>query len=472
MSRLVVVSNRVTPPRRGTGKGTGLGIGEGGGLAVAVHDALRERGGLWYGWSGRTAEGEAEAANIVDAGKIRYATIDLSQQDYEEYYTGYANSVLWPLFHYRLDLTDFSRRDRAGYQRVNDKFADLLMPLLEPDDVIWVHDYHFIPLAESLRARGGRQKIGFFLHIPWPAKEVLVALPGHEALVWSLCAYDLIGFQTEDDRSAFFGYVKEEVRGRVAPGGEVHAFGQSTRAGTFPISIDTVGVANVARSAARSAQTRRLKDSIDNRKLIIGVDRLDYTKGLVARLEAYEHLLEAHPDIRRNVVLLQISPPSRSDVTQYQEIRHEVETAVGRINASYAEFDWNPIRYLSRGFRRQTLAGFFRVSDVGLVTPLRDGMNLVAKEYVAAQSQHDPGILVLSRFAGAARELDGALIVNPYDIEGVGETLQIALTMPLEERVDRWQMMYDRLKENDIAAWRDSYLAALRDAPCAAVAPA
>ncbi len=461
MSRLVVVSNRVSPPRRG-------GAGEGGGLAVAVHDALRERGGLWFGWSGRTNEGKVEGAEIVVSGNIRYATVDLSQQDYEEYYTGFANSVLWPLFHYRLDLTDFSRRDRAGYRRVNEKFAECLMPLLKPDDVIWVHDYHFIPLAECIRSCGGRQKIGFFLHIPWPAREVLVALPGHEALVRSLCAYDLVGLQTEDDRNALFGYISDEAQGSIVRGTEVHAFGRAARVGVFPISIDAAAVAAFARGAAQTAQTRRLRESIANRKLIIGVDRLDYTKGLIQRLEAYEHLLEAFPAMRRNVVLLQISPPSRTDVSQYQDLRNEVETAVGHINATYAEFDWNPVRYLNRGFRRQTLAGFFRASDVGLVTPLRDGMNLVAKEYVAAQSARDPGVLILSRFAGAARELNGALIVNPYDVEGVTEALNIALTMPLVERRQRWRTMYERLKRFDVTNWRDSYIAALDEAPCAA----
>ena len=458
MSRLVVVSNRVAPVRKVRSGGEG-------GLAVAVLAALRERGGIWFGWSGRTSEVEAETPNIFDVGKLTYATLDLTQQDYDEYYNGYANRILWPLFHYRLDLTDFSRRDMVGYLRVNALFAHQLKPLLRDDDVVWVHDYHLIPMAEQLREAGCKQRIGFFLHIPFPTPEVLVALPNHRALIQALCAYDLVGFQTERDVHAFLEYIVMEAGGAVERAGIVRAFGRSLRVGAFPIGIDTAAVARFAKEAVRSRQTVRLQDSLNGRKLIIGVDRLDYSKGLIVRVEAVEHLLRSYPANRGQVVFLQIAPPSRADVPEYMNIRQELEAAAGHVNGAYAEFDWAPIRYLNKGFTRQTLAGFLRISRVGLVTPLRDGMNLVAKEFVAAQDSRNPGVLVLSRFAGAARELEGALIVNPYDVEGVGEALQVALAMPLAERRERWKTMFTYLKRNDVDAWRESFLDTLAAAP-------
>lgn len=461
MTRLVVVSNRVAPVRKGRSGGEG-------GLAVAVLAALRQKGGVWFGWSGRTSEEETPEPSLFDVGKLTYATLDLSQRDYDEYYNGFANRILWPLFHYRLDLTDFNRRDMVGYQRVNALFADHLRPLLKDDDLIWVHDYHLIPIGELLRQAGCRQRIGFFLHIPWPTPDVLLALPNHAALVKAVCSYDLVGFQTERDMHAFQEYIEKEADGVVGADGTVEAFGRRLHIGAFPISIDTDDVAQFAREAVNSRQTKRLWESLRGRKLIVGVDRLDYSKGLIERVEAYGHLLHDYPANRAQVVFLQIAPPSRADVPEYMEIRQRLESAAGHVNATYAEFDWVPIRYLNKGFTRQTLSGFFRISRIGLVTPLRDGMNLVAKEYVAAQDDEDPGVLVLSRFAGAAEELDGALIVNPYDIEGVGEALQAALAMSLGERRDRWRGMFELLKRNDVTAWRESFLEALAEAPAAA----
>ena len=455
MSRLVVVSNRVPSPHsefRGTE----------GGLAIAIRDALEENGGIWFGWSGNITKSPLDQPDVVEIGKTTYATVDLSEQDYNEYYSGYANSVLWPLFHYRLDLTDFSRRDMAGYMNVNAAFATQLQSLLREDDVIWVHDYHFIPLCGYLRQAGCRNKIGFFLHIPWPPEELLLTLPNHESLVREMCTYDLIGFQTERDLSAFLGYVRKETNGKVRANGVVKAFGRKTLTGVFPISIDTAKVSELAEKVDSRPRKPDLVEGVPKAKMIIGVDRLDYTKGLLERLEAYGHLLNSHTECQRNVVFVQIAPPSRSDLDSYQLISQQVESAVGHINGSFADFDWSPVRYLNRGFKRQTLLGFLRLSQVGLVTPLRDGMNLVAKEYVAAQSSEDPGVLVLSRFAGAAQELSGAILVNPYDIEGVSDALARALIMPLDERRERWEVMMKRLRQFDIVAWRESYLQALQ----------
>jgi trehalose 6-phosphate synthase len=350
----------------------------------------------------------------------------------------------------------------AGYMNVNAAFAGQLQSLLHEDDVIWVHDYHFIPLCGYLRRAGCRNRIGFFLHIPWPPEELLLTLPNHESLVRELCTYDLIGFQTERDLSAFLGYVRKETNGKVRSNGVVKAFGCKTLTGVFPISIDTAKVSELAEMVDGKSRNPDLKDGAPQPRMIIGVDRLDYTKGLLERLEAYQHFLNSHTEYQRNVVFVQIAPPSRSDLHSYQMISQQVESTVGHINGSFADFDWTPVRYLNRGFKRQKLLGFLRLSQVGLVTPLRDGMNLVAKEYVAAQSPEDPGVLVLSRFAGAAQELSGALLVNPYDIEGVSDALARSLTMPLEERQERWEVMMRCLKQFDIVTWRESYLQALQ----------
>ena len=463
MSRIVIVSNRVAPVKR-------AGQGSEGGLAVAVEAAMRGRGGVWFGWSGRVFEAEGGAPDIFDVGKLTYVMVDLSQRDYDEYYSGYANRTLWPLFHYRLDLTEFNRRYLAGYQRVNGLFASKLLGILQSDDLIWIHDYHLIPMAEQLREAGAKHRIGFFLHIPWPSLEILLALPNHAGLVRSMCAYDLVGFQSETDLRAFIEYIELEAGGTVRPDGTVEAFGQVLRAGVFPIGIDTENVTRYARQAETSPQNKRLQESLLGRDLIIGVDRLDYSKGLVARMEAVDHLMQSYPANRGRVVMLQIAPPSRADVPEYMDLRRELEGVVGRVNGTYAEFDWMPIRYLNKGYRRQTLSGFYRASRVGLVTPLRDGMNLVAKEYVAAQRPEDPGVLVLSRFAGAAQELNGALIVNPYDVEGVAEALQKALTMPRTERKERWTSMFERLCEYDIVAWQKSFLDELLAAPASSAA--
>ena len=451
MSRLVVVSNRVAVIKRARTGGEG-------GLAVAVMAAMRERGGLWFGWSGQVFDREPGPPDIFDHGPVTYALVDLMRQDYEQYYNGYANRTLWPLFHYRLDLTEFARPYFVGYQRVNALFASKLKPLLAADDVIWVHDYHLIPMAEQLRTAGCGQRMGFFLHIPWPPLDVFLALPNHREIVRELCAYDLVGFQTETDLRHFFEYIELEADGEVYSDGRVRAFDRELRAGAFPISIDTRDVAEFAEKATGAAPYARLKESLGGRDLMIGVDRLDYSKGLIQRMEAVEQLLHSYPGNRDQVITLQIAPQSRSDVPEYMDIRERLDSVVGRVNGTYAEFDWMPIRYLTKGFNRRTLAGFLRASRVGLVTPLRDGMNLVAKEYVAAQDPKDPGVLVLSRFAGAAEELTDAIIVNPHDIEGMADAMQTALHMPLKERRRRWSAMFDWLCEHDIIAWQRSFL--------------
>ncbi len=451
MSRLVIVSNRVAVDK-------GASRGSQGGLAVALNATLRRFGGVWFGWSGEVSDSTATDINTTTVDNVAYATVDLRQSDYDEYYFGYANRTLWPLCHYRLDLVDFHRRNSEGYFRVNSLLCNRLMPLLKPDDLIWVHDFHLIPMGGQLRQAGCRQRIGFFLHTPWPALEIFRALPQHETIMRMLYAYDLIGFQTQRDFRAFGDYIYREVGGSVDDDGTVNAYGTQTRAGVFPIGIDTETVTAYSEAEADSRMTRRLMSSLGDRDLIIGVDRLDYSKGLIQRMSAFEHLLENYPENRGRVVMMQISPASRSDVPEYIDIRQELEAAAGRINGAYAEFDWVPTRYLNKGFARHVLAGFFRASRIGFVTPLRDGMNLVAKEFVAAQDPDDPGVLVLSRFAGAASQMTDAVIVNPYDVESTGEALQQALHMPLDERQARWRSMYEDLCRYEVAHWTQSFL--------------
>jgi trehalose 6-phosphate synthase len=452
LPRLVVVSNRVSIPKKGT---------KAGGLAVALREALETKGGLWFGWNGEVADEPVPVPRQVIHGRITYVTTDLTRQDYEEFYNGFSNSTLWPLFHYRLGLLEVSRKSYEGYLRVNAAFAARLAPMLLPDDVVWVHDYHLIPLGDELRRLGVRNRIGFFLHTPFPVPELLVALPHHRRLVRAMCAYDLVGFQTADDVRAFINYVGGEVRGHVGEDGRFTAFGRRAKVAAYPIGIDCDTFIDLAARHANAAETKRLTDSLRGRRLILGVERLDYSKGLIQRFEAIECLLESHPDLKGKFELMQIAAPSREEVARYRTLKRQLESEAGRINGRFAEFDWQPIRYVNKSYDRATLAGFYRVACVGLVTPLRDGMNLVAKEFVAAQDPDDPGMLVLSRFAGAARELTSALIVNPYDAGEVADALAQALTMPRAQRIERWRAMMAVVEANSIEHWRDAFLADL-----------
>ena len=374
--------------------------------------------------------------------------------------------MLWPLFHYRLDLVEFHRQHYRGYRRANTRFAEILSGLLKPDDVIWVHDYHLIPLAEELRRLGVRNRMGFFLHVPFPSHQIMVALPQHREIVSALGAYDVVGFQSATDLRTFSHYIKFETRGIFLEDKHlIRAFRRTFHADKFPIGIDAANVEAMAKSKNNTARVERLIQSLRGRDLIIGVDRLDYSKGLVHRFHAFELFLDRHKDWHGKVVLLQIAPKTREDVSQYTEIRHQLETEAGRINGAHAEVDWVPIRYLNRGFTRETLSAFFRQARVGLVTPLRDGMNLVAKEYVASQNPRNPGVLVLSRFAGAAEQLTSALIVNPYDDERVAATLGRALEMSLKERRARWRSALEVIRRHDVDSWRRNFLRVLGRAP-------
>ncbi len=462
MSRLIVVSNRVTA--------TSGGAASQGGLAMGLGAALRKHSGLWFGWSGETIEtftGEVTSRQIEG---VTVATIDLEETDVQEYYNGYANKTIWPLFHYRIDLTAYDRSFGDGYERVNRRFAESLRPLIRPGDLVWIHDYHLIPLGRELRRLGVENLIGFFLHIPWPARQLVSTLPRHPRLVQAMFDYDLIGFQTQDWLQAFQDYVLAEAGGAVLPDNRMSAYGRTVLTGAFPIGIDAEDFVAAVKSRTARRSYDRVGASNLFRALIVGVDRLDYSKGIEERLMGYEQLLKDHPEHHGRTVLLQIAPPTREGVEAYQEIRSRLETQCGRINGEFAEVDWEPIRYVHQSYRRDELAGFYRAARVGLVTPLRDGMNLVAKEYVAAQNPDDPGVLILSRFAGAAAQMREALIVNPFSREEMSEALHRALSMGLDERIRRWKSLMAGVVHDDITAWRDAYVVALeasRNAPAA-----
>lgn len=448
MSRLVVASNRVADLTKRT---------QTGGLAVGLADAIRSRGGIWFGWNGEISETTPEKPDVEAVGDVQMISTPVSQEDHDRHYLGFSNSVLWPLFHYRLDLVDYRDRDYEGYRRVNALFAAMLVPHLRPDDVIWIHDYQLLTMARELRRLGCRQRIGFFLHIPFPPQDILSAAPHHTELVDGLLAHDLIGFQTQLDVENFRNYL-ETHSGEAAGSERLPLDPADIEAHHFPIGIDVDSFRSMAEKATEDVLIDRVRRGILGRKQIIGVDRLDYSKGLPDRMRAFERLLALYPQHQYAVSYLQIAPPTREKVNAYAEIRQELEGLAGAVNGKYADFNWTPIKYIHRSIERQKLAGLFRTSDVGLVVPLRDGMNLVAKEYVAAQDPDDPGVLVLSRFAGAAEDLEEALLVNPYDVDSVAKSLNDALQMPLEERIERHAALLERVRQRDANAWLTSFL--------------
>ncbi|CAN5663973.1 alpha,alpha-trehalose-phosphate synthase (UDP-forming) [soil metagenome] len=460
MGRLVAVSNRISDPRKPAA----------GGLAVALGETLAATGGLWFGWSGtvvETADGGTLGEGAVHearSGDVTLVTVDLSRQDHDSYYLGYSNGVLWPVFHYRLDLADFDAGFIAGYRRVNQMFARKLMPYLKPDDIIWVHDYHLIPLAAELRAMGCRNRIGFFLHIPLPPPLIMAAIPAHEWLMRALFAYDLVGFQSQSDVNHFARYVQSEANAEELPGNHFRAFQRTVRAMAFPIGLDVDEFLRLGESKEATETYQTLTEQYSKRRLLLGVDRLDYSKGLPHRIRAFRELLVRYPENQMSATLIQIASPSRENVHAYSDIRVELEGLCGAVNGDFGELDWMPVRYIHRTVARKRLPGLCRISRVALVTPLRDGMNLVAKEFVVAQDPEDPGVLVLSRFAGAAEQLKEALLVNPYDTQATADAIQQALRMPLAERQSRHEALLARIRSQDVHWWQKTFLQSLNEA--------
>ena len=451
MTRLVVVSNRVSIPDP-TGKAAA------GGLAVALCEALEEHKGLWFGWSGKTSANPSPQPSQMQRGGVQYALMDLTATDRQEYYSGFANRALWPTMHYRIGLSEFSRADYAGYLRVNRRFAQALANLVQPDDHIWVHDYHLLPLAAELRVLGIRNRIGYFHHIPWPAPEVFNTLPGSADLLRAMMEYDLIGAQTERDTDNLKRNLVQELGARTQGEWGVALGARVTTMKAFPIGIDVESFQKAAARGHAQKLVRQTVASLGSRSLVMAVDRLDYSKGIPERMEAFERFLLGNPDQRNRVTFLQIAPVSRSEVPEYAMLSRKVNETLGRVNGRYGEPGWAPIHYVSNSYPRTVLAGLFRIARVGLITPLRDGMNLVAKEFVAAQDPEDPGVLVLSKFAGAALQLPQALIVNPNDKFEVADAIREALNMDLPERIDRWRAMLETIQRKDIRWWSSTFL--------------
>lgn len=461
MTQIVMASNRVADPTKGS---------QSGGLAVALGDALREYGGLWFGWDGKVDDSPmAGRVALDDSGDYRTATISLTPDEFDGYYNGMSNAVLWPILHYRLDLARLDARYIDQYRKVNARFADTLRALIQPSDLVWVHDYHLFPLGAELRTRECKNAIGFFLHIPFPPPDMLRALPDYDYFVRALFSYDVVGFQTRADLSNFQRFLTETGQGELGEEGRVTAYGRTIVARSYPIGIDVDAFRAMSRTPEAAGIIDRLQRRTSETAQIIGVDRLDYSKGLPERFKAFEKLLVAYPENQKRLTLMQIAPPTREAVDAYADIREELERLSGAINGRFADFDWTPIRYIHRSIARSTLAALFRGSRIGLVTPMRDGMNLVAKEYVAAQNDEDPGVLVLSRFAGAAEDLQEAVIVNPYDTAEVAEAIQTAMTMSKEERCERQAALMQRVRERDVVNWRKSFL---KDLEAARTAPA
>lgn len=447
MNRVVLVSNRVTDPSAAA---------RAGGVAVAIHDILRTRGGLWFGWNGKLSDAQdMRAPEVTRSGrKGTNITVPLSTADYAGYYLGYSNSVLWPVFHNRLDLAQFEAGFYRSYIGVNKAMAAALKPYLKPDDVIWIHDYHFIPFAIALRELGVENVIGFFLHIPIPPSQTFLAIPEHQELARAFSAYDLVGLQTYADVANLIDFLSHGVAGRILQDGRIRVFDRELSIAKFAIGIDTSDFSHIPGGDPAST----LSPGVDR---LIGVDRLDYTKGLPQKFRAFGHFLEKYPETHQKVVLAQIAPPTRESVEAYEDIRSELQSVSGFINGRFGDLDWVPIQYIHRPTPRKKLPAIYRSSRVALVTPLRDGMNLVAKEYIAAQRPDDPGVLVLSRFAGAAEDLKEALIVNPYNVEELADAIKQALDMDLVERQERQAALLAAVNRNNVTNWYQSFLAAL-----------
>lgn len=454
--RQVLVSNRLVDPAQPAA----------GGLAAALGGLMKAVPGLWLGSSGRINDApQAGPLPLQRHGQTTLVPLDLSQAEHDLYYVGFANKVLWPVFHGLGQHAESDPQAMArffdGYEQVNKRFAATLAPLLQEDDAVWVHDYHLIPMAVELRRLGCSQRMGFFSHIPFPTPGDLVQIPQHEQLVCSLFAYDLVGTQIRRDVERLHEYVEIRAQGRRPDAEHMQAFGRTVRTQHFPIGIDVAGFASQHMGADAGPVLARVRRERCKRIVITAADRMDYTKGLPERLAAFRLLLERHPECRRHVTLAQIASPSRESVAEYVAARDEVRDMVAALNKDYGSHGWTPVLHFEQVVDRRAMPEFFRLGRVGAVTPVADGMNLVAKEYVAAQDPELPGALVLSQAAGAAEQLTQALTVDPRDPAGMADTFHRALLMPLYERRERHAALLENVQEEDLRWWSDSFLDAL-----------
>ncbi|MBI4543213.1 MAG: bifunctional alpha,alpha-trehalose-phosphate synthase (UDP-forming)/trehalose-phosphatase [Gemmatimonadetes bacterium] len=454
---LMVVSNRL--PLQAERHGGRVRFTQSpGGLVSALEAVMRDAGGVWVGWPGTAQEAGEEDLAVPPAPGLTYHPVALSGRELQLYYGGFCNRTLWPLFHYFVGRTQIDAQTWRAYERVNDRFAAAAAAAAGDDTLVWVHDYQLLRVPALLRRRAPRRRIALFLHVPFPATDVFRVLPWSQPLLRGLLAADFVGLQTGEHVEHFLTCAGRLLACEADRGaGLVHYEGRDVGVRAHPISIDVAQVERYA--SAGPAPPRRNGRLLE----ILGVDRLDYTKGIAERLLAIERLLQLHPSYRRRFVFTQVGVPSRERIADYQALKRQIDELVGRINGRYSDRGWAPIRYLTRALPPAELGPLYRAADVALVTPLRDGMNLVAKEYVAAQVDGD-GVLVLSELAGAATELPEALIVNPYDVDAVAEALHRALTMSEEERRARMRALRDRVRSRDVHAWVREFLAAAGEA--------
>ena len=460
-SRLIVVSNRVPPAS--SFESQGRGEASAGGLVTAVRAAMEQSGGMWFGWSGRSTRRRVTTGPTVRIfGRIQLATMDLSDDEVSLFYLGFSNRTLWPLLH-SFPMRVVIRHDTyRAYRRINLRFAQALMPMLRSDDIVWVQDFHLFHLGYELRRLGWNGKLGFFLHVPFPPAEIFNIMPWSGGTLEALLHYDLVGLHDERYLHNLVDALDVELGGESNGDSYIYR-GKTARLGVFPIGIDPDTFRPREDGHQHNLSDELGLAAVPDRRLILGVDRLDYTKGIPHRLRIFERLLERHPSLGGNLIYIQISSPSRTRVPEYVQEKEQVERLVGQINGRFSEAGWVPIRYLYRSYSQTELAGFYHETDVCLVTPLRDGMNLVAKEFVAAQDIDSPGVLVLSRFTGAASTMKDAVIVNPYDVEGTAEATYQALRMPVSERRRRNRSLLSVVERHSSRSWSDSFCATLQD---------
>jgi trehalose 6-phosphate synthase/phosphatase len=459
MSRLLIVSNRLPLTVKVEGEQVRLERSPGG-LATGLAGPHARSSGLWIGWPGDVStaseERRGEIAQRLD--EQRFVPVWLTPDDVKQFYEGFSNAVLWPLFHYRLDQLPLHVGDWEAYERVNERFAEEVASHHRPGDVIWVHDYQLMLVPQLVRRRIPDARIGFFLHIPFPASEVFRTLPARDRILEGLLGADLVGFHTASYMRAFASSLLL-VLGLSANVDRVRYGQREVRLGVFPMGIDAEGFAALASRPEVAGEAASLRGA-DGCALVVGIDRLDYTKGIPRRLLAFEQLLRAHPSLAERVRMIQVAVPSRTDVAAYQDFRNQVDALIGRINGAFGTPRWVPIHYIYRGLAEEEVVALYRAADVLAVTPLRDGMNLVAKEFVAARTDEE-GVLVLSELAGAASELAEAIIVNPYDVDSTAEALRRALTMPGGERRARMRALRRRVRTYDVHSWVRSFLRTL-----------
>jgi trehalose 6-phosphate synthase len=463
--KILIVSNRL--PVRIAREGKRISIQPGsGGLVTALAPVLRDRGGTWVGWDGDPLGKAPKSLLEKHSTSVGYRLkpIPLLPEEVTEYYHGFSNETLWPLFHDLLGHCHFSRQNWGTYRQVNRKFAETVAAEVGPGDLIWVHDYQLLLVARYLDELGVKARKAFFLHIPFPPWDLFTRLPWRTEIIQSLLTYDLLGFQTERDRRNFIQCVRNCLptsRVKGPPRDQVFDHGgREIRLGAFPISIDYEGFNRLAASDDVAKKAWLIHETLPSRKLILGVDRLDYTKGIPERLEAFEVLLEKYPQVRGRITLVQIAVPSRTDVPEYQLMKENIDRTIGRINGRYTRDGWIPIHYIYRTLPRLELVSYYRTSEIALITPLKDGMNLVAKEYCASCVENR-GVLILSEFAGAAVTLRrGALLVNPYNVEHVADQIFEAYQMTPSDQGRRMSQLRREIRRNNVFRWVDQFFQA------------